>query len=400
MARHSAATIREGSTGAPNAPTAGGGGGRGAGVIVPFTQGSKPEIEPGPSFTKVKPSAAAQELGPVTVPANGFIGAILIDVEQTLAAKKGTGELAENSPFTFFELVRLTEPNGAPLGLELTGWHTVLANIYGGVAGLPDPRDDPDFKNELENFSFTLRIPVEISPNALGALGNQSAAAALRLTLRVNPEASIYKKAVEANGEWTVRTFVELWGEPPATDMFGDPIKQNPDYEGTAQYWSEQAAVSVAKGANNIKLTRVGSQIRCIVFEFIKSALRNDEVAPNPLEIQLDNRIFRQYTLRVLRKIMKESVIRLKANTKDTGIYALMFNKGEGRLVGDNAFNSWLPTLTGTRLELRGTAEAAGEVNILTNDVSVTAVNPTERTQQVGVGGYHPPIGQTNYVAG
>lgn len=398
MARPKAANLqREGAAGSPNQPVSSA---TGTGVLVPFTQGSKPEIEPGPSFTKVKPTESAQELGPVTLPANGFIGAVLIDVEQTAKGKKGTGELAENSPFTFFELIRLTEPNGAPLGLELTGWHTALANVYGGVAGLPDPRDDPDFSNELENLSFTLRLPIELSPNALGALGNQSAAAALRLTLRVNPLAKIFKKAVEEAGEYTVRTFVELWGEPPATDMFGDAVKQNPDYEGTAQYWSEQAAVSVAKGQNTIKLTRVGSQIRCIIFEFIKGGIRSNEPCPDPFEIQLDNRIFRQYTRRILRKVMKESVIRLKANTKDNGVYALMFNRGEGRLVGDNAFNSWLPTLTGTRLELRGSAEESGEVNILTNDVSVTAVNPSERTQQIGVGGYHPPIGQTNYVAG
>lgn len=391
------ATRAEGAAGSPNQPVTTS---AGAGVVVPFTQGSKPEIEPGPSFTKVKVTASAQELGPVVLPANGFIGAVLIDVEQTAKGKKGAGELAEDSPFTFFELIRLTEPNGAPLGLELTGWHTAVANIYGGVAGLPDPRDDPDFKNELENLSFCLRLPIEIAPTALGSLGNQSAAAALRLTLRVNPISKVFKKEVEESGEWTVRTFVELWGEPPATDMFGDAIKQNPDYEGTAQYWSEQAAVSVAKGQNTIKLTRVGSQIRAVIFEFRESGKRSNKPAPDPFEIQLDNRIFRQYTRRILRKVMKESVIRLKANEADTGIFALLFNKGEGRLVGDNAFNSWLATLTGTRFELRGSAEEAGEVNILTNDVSVTAVNPAERTQQVGVGAYHPPIGQTNYVAG
>jgi hypothetical protein len=203
----------------------------------------------------------------------------------------------------------------------------------------------------------------------------------------------------------TVRTFVELWGEPPKEDMFGRAIKQWPDYGGpgegaTAQYWSVQAGVTVNTAQNTIKLTRVGSQIRTIIFEFMEAGVLSSKACPDPFEIQLDNRIFRQYSRRILRKIMKESVVRLKAATADEGVFALTFNKGEHRFVGENEWNSWLATLTATRLELRGPAEKSGETNILTNDVSVTAPNPAERTTQVGTGGYHPPIGETNLVAG
>lgn len=385
-------------------------------AVVPFDQGSKPEIEPGPSFTGVKPSAVSQELGSVALPANGFIGGILIDVETTAAGSGAGGEAWTGGnlvrvPFNFFEQIRLTEPNGAPLGLELSGWQTCLANIYGGYAGLPDPRDDPDFKSTLTELSFTLRLPVEIAPTGLGALGNQSASAALRLTLKVNPKeganssVGIWKKSELNVPTFTVRTFIELWGEPPKEDMFGRPIKQWPDYGGpgegaTAQYWSVQAGLSVATAQNTIKLTRVGSQIRTLIFEFMESGVLSDKACPDPFEIQLDNRLFRQYSRRILRKLMKEQVVRLKAATADTGVYAVTFNKGEHRFAGENEWNSWLATLTATRLELRGPAEKAGEVNILTNDVSVTAPNPQERTVQVGTGGYHPPIGETNLVAG
>jgi hypothetical protein len=398
--------IREGANAAP--PT------KQQGAVVPFDQGSKPEIEPGPSFTGIKLLTTAQELGSVALPANGYIGAILIDLETTTAATKGAGELfvaPSNYPFNIFEQIRLTEPNGAPLGLELSGWQTMLANIYGGYAGLPDPRDDPDFKEAEIEPSFTLRLPIEIAPNALGALGNQSASAALRLTLKLNPiegansTVGVYKKAPTTSATFTIRTFIELWGEPPREDMFGRQIKQWPDYGGpgegaTAQYWSVQAGIATATAQNTIKLTRVGSQIRTLIFEFYEAGVRADKACPDPFEIQLDNRIFRQYTRRMLRKLMKEMVIRLKANVADVGIYAVSFSKGEHRLVGENEWNSWLATLTATRLELRGPAEKAGTVNILTNDISVTAPNPAERTVQVGTGGYHPPIGQTNLAAG
>lgn len=387
------------------------------GAVVPFDQGSKPEIEPGPSFTAIKLTPVSQELGSVALPANGFIGAVLIDLETTTAGTLGAGEswaAPTNFPFNIFEQIRLTEPNGAPLGLELSGWQTMLANIYGGYAGLPDPRDDPDFSETAMSPSLCLRLPIEIAPNALGALGNQSASAALRLTLKLNPIegassiVSVYKKAPTTSPTMTIRTFIELWGEPPREDMFGRQIKQWPDYGGpgegaTAQYWSVQAGQKVTTAQNTIKLSRVGSQIRTLIFEFIEASAppaRSDKVCPDPFEIQLDNRLFRQYTRRILRKTMKEMVVRLKAATKDVGVYAISFSKGEHRLVGENEWNSWLATLTATRLELRGPAETAGEVNILTNDISVTAPNPAERTTQVGTGGYHPPVGQTNLAAG
>lgn len=382
-----------GSVGAAPASAAGGG------VVVPFTQASKPELEPGPSWSNQELTAASQELGSVTIPANGFIGGILIDLETTKAGKLGTGETHENHPFSFYEQIRLTEPNGAPIGLELNGWQTCMADVYGAYAMQPDPRTDPDFNNSAIEPSFTLRLPIEISPNGLGLLGNQSAAAAFRLTIKLNAIANAYKKTLEEQCKFSVRTFIELWGEPPERDIYKRINKQLPDYAGTAQYWSVQAGLKVATAQNTIKHTRVGSQIRTIILEFLESGKRSDKVCPDPLEIQLDNRIFRQYSRRMLRKLMKEAVFSIEANNTgqnkhDAGIYAISFNEGEQKFMGANEINSWLATLTATRLEYRGPAEKEGEVNILTNDISVAPMNPEARTTQGGPGGWHPPIGQ------
>lgn len=404
-------------------------------AIVPFIQASKPEIEPGPTFEgELTLNSGSKEFA-ATIPANGFIGAIIIDVASTnttseegewvqsqgpskaseyhgatAVSSKGTfGNVKSGTaPFSFFEQIRLTEPNGAPIGLELSGWQTLLTNVYGGYAGNPDPRNDPDYYSEvkIKEFAFSLRLPIEISQNALGILGNQSAAASFRLVLKVAPEATITKggHAIKTGKgiTYTIKTYVELFGEPPKEDIFGRPNKQIPDYAGTAQYWSVQAALGVATAQNTIKLTRVGSQIRTLIFEFAEKGeypfVRTDEVAPDPFEIQLDNRIFRQYSRRVLRKLMKEEVpaLQLGNSQRDLGVYVLSFSKGDGSLVGNKAISSWLATLTATRLELRGPAEKAGEVNVLTNDISVAPFNPAGRTAQVGVGGFHPPVQETN----
>lgn len=429
MARGRKIETREGANATPaSAPS--------TGATVPFVQASKPEIEPGPSFEGELGLNSGSKEYAATIPANGFISAIIIEVYSTnttseegewvqtgstksvtqayrgatAVSQKGTfGNVASGTaPFSFFEQIRLTEPNGAPIGLELSGWQTCLANIYGGYAGNPDPRNDPDFYSEVKmsEFAFSLRLPIEISANALGILGNQSAAAAFRLVLKVAPEATITKggHAIKTAKPITynIKTYIELWGEPPREDIFGRPNKQIPDYAGTAQYWSVQAANGVSVAQNTIKLTRVGSQIRTLIFEFAKAQKypfeRTDAVCPDPFEIQLDNRIFRQYSRPILRKLMKEEVpsLQLGNSQRDLGVYVLSFSKGTGTSVGNNAISSWLATLTATRLELRGPAEEAGEVNFLTNDISVAPFQPAGRTAQVGVGGFHPPVQETN----
>jgi hypothetical protein len=397
-------------------------------AVVPFIQASKPEVEPGPSWIGLECGAGTKELA-ATIPANGFIGGIIIEVLTTTAGEEAeweqSGKLNENTatgvsekgtfaniksgtaPFILFEQIRLTEPNGAPIGLELSGWQTCLTNIYGGYAGNPDPRNDPDFYSEVKanEFGFSLRLPVEITANALGILGNQSAAASFRLVLKIGPSTVVYKKHAAKAGKspiFSVKTYVELWGEPPKEDIFGRPNKQVPDYAGTAQYWSVQAALGVATAQNTIKLTRVGSQIRTLIFEFAETGKypfgRTDEVCPDPFEIQLDNRIFRQYSRVALRKLMKEMVpgLGFGESRRDLGVYCLSFAKGDSNLVGNKAISSWLATLTATRLELRGPAEKAGELNVLTNDISVAPMNPAGRTAQVGIGGFHPPVQETN----
>jgi hypothetical protein len=409
-------------------PTQGGG-------VVPFIQASKPEVEPGPSWIGLESGAGTKELA-ATIPANGFIGGIIIEVLTTTAGEEAEWEQSQGpsiaseyhgatavsekgtfgnvksgtAPFILFEQIRLTEPNGAPIGLELSGWQTALTNIYGGYAGNPDPRNDPDFYSEVKanEFAFSLRLPIEISANALGILGNQSAAASFRLVLKIAPSTIAYKKHAAKAGKspiFSVKTYVELWGEPPREDIFGRPNKQLPDYAGTAQYWSVQAALGVATAANTIKLTRVGSQIRTLIFEFAETGKypfgRSDEVAPDPFEIQLDNRIFRQYSRNVLRKLMKEMTpaLQLGNSQRDLGVYCLSFNKGDTNLVGGKAISSWLATLPATRLELRGPAEKAGELNVLTNDISVAPFQPSGRLAQVNAGGFHPPVSETSEYA-
>jgi hypothetical protein len=126
-----------------------------------------------------------------------------------------------------------------------------------------------------------------------------------------------------------------------------------------------------------------------ICYSTATPALRKEKAFPNPWQIQLDNRTFRRGSIRFLKDKIKENVFPLKE--VDTGVYVVHFSEGEQRYAGANEINSWLGTLSATRLELIGSAAEAGKMDILTNFVTVTAINPAERTLQVGQGGWHPP---------
>ena len=395
----SAAT--EPAPGYANVPSAGN-----SGPTVPFCQGSKPETEIAYSWAKIEPSANAQVLGPIALPANGYVRNVWIEVETTTKGKEEAATIAEDMPFSIFEQIKLTEPNGAPLGMEMRGFSAYIANTLGAYAGSPYIENQIEFNKGLNEPRFAIRVPVELTPNGLGALGNQSASAALRLTLTVAPLGPAYYSAGKYEAgkvpQFTIRVIMELWGEPPERDILGRAVQQSPPFEGTAQYWSEQPSVTINKGLNQTRITRVGSMIRTLAFVFRETGVRKegDKVAntgASNLQVQWDNRVFRTQTPFYNWQSQQEMVERIKERKK--GVYWFCFSQGENRHAGEPGINSWLATLTSTRLELLNTAENAGTVDILVNDVSVTAINPLERTQQIGVGGYHPPVGQVSNVA-
>src|ERR1700734_2005204 len=225
----SAAT--EPAPGYANVPSAGN-----QGPTVPFCQGSKPETEIAYTWSKVEPSANSQVLGPIALPANGYIRNVWIEVETTTKGKEEAATVAEDFPFSIFEQIKLTEPNGAPLGMEMKGFSAYLANTLGAYAGSPDPENQIEFNKGPLVPRFALRVPVELTPNGLGALGNQSASAALRLTLTVAPLGAAYYsagkyKAGEAP-QFTIRVIMELWGEPPERDILGRAVQQSPRSRG------------------------------------------------------------------------------------------------------------------------------------------------------------------------
>jgi uncharacterized protein (DUF427 family) len=359
--------------------------------VVPFDQASHHGYEQGPAV-EATPGAAAQQFGPLPLPAQGFLRAVILEVTPS-GGTAGEGEVNADFPWSTLNLVRLQDTNGAPM-CELSGYNLFLMNVYGGFAGSPDPRNDPDFTKGVLTPSFALRIPVEFAPTGLGALANQSASAAYKLTIIVASAAEAYKKVTGLTApKLTIKTYCEFWTLPAAQDMLNRTQQRTPPFHGTAQYFTQQMNNAIPKGASQTKVTRVGSLIRTLAFVMREAGVRSEKPFPDPFTFNWDSRDLQIASKRLLRKLMRELTEQLAE--RDTGVYCFQFSYGEHRHSGENEINSWLPTVSATRLEVVGTTEEAGTVDIVVNDVSVAETNPQTRAVETSATGYHPPVAPT-----
>lgn len=360
---------------------------------VPFAQASHHGCEQGPTFT-VTPGAAQQTLGPSPLPATGYLRRILLEVTTTTAGTGTPGVGAADFPWNIFALVRLTDTNGAPI-YELSGYNTLLADTYGGYAGAPDPRVDPDYSTATLTPSIEPYIPLELDQTGMGSPANLSASSAYRVTLVVDTAANIYSTAPgTTNPTFTITVWCEYWTLPNPTDMQGRPQAVAPPYAGTLQLWSQQPNISVNAGANRLALNRMGNLLRCVLVVFRSSGARNDGVIGDPATLRWDDINLDVVDRKTIRKRMREYVNDLVG--RDTGVYMFgLYNYGVERFVGGRSVASWLPTVTATRYEISTAAGAGsgGTLDFVINDVSVAATAPDQRATVGGTGvQFHPPV--------
>jgi hypothetical protein len=357
---------------------------------VPFAQASVHGCEQGPTFT-VTPGTTQQNFGPFPLPATGYLRRVILEVATTTTGAGGA--FAGDGPFNIFALLRLTDTNGAPI-FELSGYNTLLADTYGGYAGCPDPRVDPDYSASSLTPAISPYIPLEIDPTGMGAPANLSASSAYRLSAIVDTSANIWATAPGTIPTFTVTVWCEFWTLPAPTSMDGRPQSIAPPFAGTVQLWSQQPNVSVAAGGNRLALNRMGNLLRTVLCVFRVSGARSDAVFGDPVTLRWDDINLEVCSRRKLRKIMREYTNDL--TSRDIGVYLFgNYSYGTERNVGALSVASWLPTVTATRYEISTPAGsgAGGTLDFVINDVSVAATAPEERATVGGAGvGFHPPV--------
>lgn len=337
-------------------------------------------------------ATGSQDQGTIDVPAYGYIRNLVFVVSGTAATG---GTFFEDGPWSVLQNIAFTEPNGAVIAQFNSGYDAFLANKWGGYKHPlgSDLRQSPAYlQDAVGNFSFILRIPIEISAReALGALPNQNAAASfkLRYTLASGAAAAsgpLYT-AITLQPTVRVRLYLEAWDQPEI-QAAGQTNQTTPPAMNTTQFWTPQI-MNVNAGAQTLKLTRVGNYIRNLIFVFRRTAstrANGDSDWPDPLTLFLDARpidiiernnfnhqMFERsgYGGRAAAGSLVAALAKDTAGGLDNGVFCYDFTHEFDQLLGRETRDLWLPTLSSTRLEIQGTFANAGTLTVLTNDVAI-----------------------------
>lgn len=362
---------------------------------VPFDQASHRGIENGPVFVQQLGNAATNGSsvvlgpGPNPLPAQGYVRGVLVDAQATTPGVAGTAN--GDYPFNLFQILRLHDTNGATL-YELNGYNSYLATMLGGYFDQNDPATWLDYSNSVTAPSAQWWLPVEIDPNGFGVLANQSASAAYKLDLTLEAPGTAYSVVPTTNPILTVKIFIFFWTLPGGSDMLGRQQAQYPPYHGVAQYWVQSLANSIAIGSQTTRVTRTGNLYRTLIFvSRSNSVTRAANVFPDPVQLKYDTRDLFIASQRALRQYFYPQLTAVSTSFL-TGVFPFIFSYGRLRGAGSPGFNSWLPTVAATRLEIVGTSAGAGTIDIISNDVAVAETNPAQRAVETSATGFHPPV--------
>jgi hypothetical protein len=365
--------------------------------LVPFVRASMEHDEPCGIDVQRLLIASAQDLGVFDIPAYGYIRNIVLVV--TGSGGTGTPTFFEDAPFSVLSNIALTEPNGAVIAQFNSGHDLYLANKWGGYGNVlgSDARMAPSTTTDAAgNFSFILRIPIELSGrDGLGSLPNQNAAATFKLRMSLASGAAsaalgpVYATAGTLLPTVRVQVYLEAWDQPEVS-VAGMTNQVTPPAMNTTQFWSTQI-FNVGAGQQTVRLTRVGNYIRNIILIHRKSsgntprATGHDEF-PDPVTWYLDarptstisktlwlERMFRRsgFGGRPQGGALVTPVTRDTAGGLDHGVYVVDMTHEFDQTIGQENRDLWLPTLGSTRLELQGSFAAAGTLTVLTNDVAI-----------------------------
>lgn len=339
----------------------------------PFTRAAREVVEPFGDRTVQQIAAGSVQVADVEIPSFGYLRNLLVLVTATGGA--GGGAVArEDAPWNILQDVQVTDVNGRPLTGPLTGFDIFLKEKWlPGSAFDSNPANSPAFSapDANGNFSFVLRIPIEVAlRDGLGSLPNQNASSEYRVSYTIAAGSDVF--SVQPAGALpTIRTrfFMEAWSPADPADPRGVPNMVEPPAVGTTQHVVKSTPV-IQAGEQRVRFTRVGNMIRGLILVLRNTAnprLRTTVDFPDQFRIEFDSKNLAVIHRDILRHYMRER----SGYAPDAGVIVLDFAHDLDGHTGNEMRDQWLPTTQATRLELVGNfGAAAGQLQIITNDVA------------------------------
>ena len=330
--------------------------------LVPFVRAARQGIEP-MDDRSIALGTSTTQVSDIKVPPMGFLRSILLDVSVT--GGTATWTYTADAPWNVLTDIELSDANGRAIVGPINGYDLFLANKWLGNSYDSNPANWPDYSAPTSgNFSFQLRIPVEVSErDGLGALPNTNATEAYKLRYALATLATV---ASGGSGTLTVRirAHAEFWFPPSANDVLGNPQEQVPPAVNGVQTITTSTP-TVAAGEQRIRLTRTGGFIRQLLFVYRESGARSATPIPSTMRLERDGQTLANLTSRIASIYARERT----GYAPDTGLVLFDFEHDLDGKIGYGMRDQWLPTTTATRLEKIGTVGgSAPTLRIITVD--------------------------------
>lgn len=342
------------------------------GLIVPFQRAAKIHTEAFP--TQVGTISGSNQTIVLRVPISGYLKRIWLEVSVVTASNAATVAFGADAPWNFFRTILFRDANGTPIH-NLSGYYTYLAQLLGGYTLFRLDGSALSYSVVTGvgaglggSFTFVLPINQAFGRDGLGALPNMDSSTQYQIELTIGTTADLYPVTPPTNpGTFSIQAYVECFMNPPTTDQAGNQNRTSPPNVGTAQFWSYSNYNLNAGGENTILLNRVGNLIRNHFLVFRTSAgVRSVSVLPN-------NNLVWEWDSTLM---FSDNVLWRQGFFYDgfgfdlpTGVISYPRTLDpDGVPVGEYG-DQYLQTYGSTKLLIRITPQAAGQLDVITNDI-------------------------------
>lgn len=319
-------------------------------------------------------AATSQTVQEAPLPPGDWAADVTLMVDVTAAGNAAAVAMAGDAPWSVISEVRFLDAAGNAV-YSLTGYGLYLINLLGGYFGKNDPTDSPYYAAPVTGagatggtFSFLLHLPLEIiQRDAIGALPNGASNSVCRVAIVLAPLSSVYTTAPTNAPTCRIRMAESGYVIPSATSPLGNSFATEPPGAGTFQQWSE---ITYPFNAGRVSKdhTRKGQVYRTLlIVARDNSGVRSDTVLTE-FEFAVDDvrSMKGRWSYCRHRTCQRQA---WAASKLPTGVIQVSYGHEWDGIFGGELRDHWVMTQPGTSVFFHLNASAAGNLQVLTNEV-------------------------------
>lgn len=360
-------------------------------IKFPIAARRKYSLGPTPNAINMSAAGALVNLGPIEIPATGFLRYLDVIVVGTTAANAATVAFAADAPFNALQYITLTNAAGDTIIVPVDGYALAMFKKYGALSEDPpwcDPRSSRWFSVTSGvgsglggSFSMRLKIPLEIDPqSAFGAVPSMASNKSLQLGVQVAPTSAVYSTAPTTPPSVAVTLYQAFWAQPKPTNGRGAPQATVPVGNNSVMMWRVDTP-TVAPGDKLIKINNIGNVLRMLLLIYrTASGARTSADIPaihtwflnNDQQFYLPDTTWQDDMAEAYGYTGSSADV---AGGLDTGVRAFHYlMASDGRVRSSSVREQFLPTLDTTLMQYRGTSFGA---NISQLQIYTCEIKPT-----------------------